>query len=61
MWFAEVCGGFDGGSRKLGGSFDWMVSREPFNIGSLRAVITVLYQAKGKLRLKQIYVEYRVM
>ena len=26
---------------------DWMVSREPFNIGSLRAVITVLYQAKG--------------
>ena len=40
---------------------DWMVSREPFNIGSLRAVITVLYQAKGKLRLKQIYVEYRVM
>ena len=47
MWFAEVCGGFDGGSRKLGGSFDWMVSREPFNIGSVRAVITVLYQAKG--------------
>ena len=40
---------------------DWMVSREPFNIGSLRAAITVLYQAKGKLRLKQIYVEYRVM